>query len=113
MSFFLKPPVILQSFCNTRPLVYLSLEVAPASWGANADAFRPQRWLDSPATGGAPSTLCWLPFGAGPRGCLGTRLGLTEVVIATALLLQVARPHALPPLAVRCYVWCACSAHAH
>lgn len=85
----------------------------PASWGANADAFRPQRWLDSPATGGAPSTLCWLPFGAGPRGCLGTRLGLTEVVIATALLLQVARPHALPPLAVRCYVWCACSAHAH
>ena len=26
--------------------------------------------------------------GAGPRGCLGTRLGLTEVVVGIALLLQ-------------------------
>ena len=44
--------------------------------------------MDDPATGGAGSTFCWLPFGAGPRGCLGTRLGLTEVVIGVALLLQ-------------------------
>ena len=52
----------------------------PSSWGgaASAAAFEPARWVESPATGGAPSTFCWLPFGAGPRGCLGTRLGLTE-----------------------------------
>ena len=60
----------------------------PGSWGLDADAFDPQRWLNDPTTGGAPSTFCWLPFGAGPRGCLGTRLGLTEAVIGTAVLLQ-------------------------
>ena len=59
----------------------------PSSWGDAADEFRPERWLDNP-TGGAPSSFCWLPFGAGPRGCLGTRLGLTEVVIGVALLVQ-------------------------
>jgi len=30
----------------------------------------------------------WLPFGAGPRGCLGTRLGLTEVALGIARLLK-------------------------
>ena len=60
----------------------------PSSWGDDADAFRPQRWVADPITGGAPSTFCWLPFGAGPRGCLGTRLGLTEVVIGCATLLK-------------------------
>ena len=60
----------------------------PQSWGEGADAFDPQRWIDDPAGGGAPSSFCWLPFGAGPRGCLGTRLGLTEVVIGVALLVQ-------------------------
>lgn len=60
----------------------------PQYWGAGADAFSPERWIDDPATGGAGTTFSWLPFGAGPRGCLGTRLGLTEVVIGVALLLR-------------------------
>ena len=60
----------------------------PASWGSGAAAFAPERWVADPTTGGAPSTLNWLPFGAGPRGCLGTRLGLTEAVIGVALLVQ-------------------------
>ena len=38
--------------------------------------------------GQAPSTFSWLPFGAGPRGCLGTRLGLTEVTLGIARLLR-------------------------
>ncbi len=58
------------------------------SWGSAAARFDPERWMEDPSTGGAPSNFCWLPFGAGPRGCLGTRLGLTEVVLGVAILLK-------------------------
>ena len=44
--------------------------------------------MSTATTGGAPSTFSWLPFGAGPRGCLGTRLGLTEAVVGVARLLD-------------------------
>ena len=36
---------------------------------------------------GGADPYSWLPFGAGPRGCLGTRLGLTEVTLGIARLL--------------------------
>lgn len=58
----------------------------PTNW-KEANKFDPQRWIDDPASGGASSIFSWLPFGAGPRGCLGTRLGLTEVVFGIARLL--------------------------
>lgn len=71
----------------------------PRAWGRNseleytdrieaANQFNPQRWLDDGMNGGAPSSFCWLPFGAGPRGCLGTRLGLTEVTLDVSRLLR-------------------------
>ena len=50
-------------------------------------AHRPERWLDS-ERGGADSSFSFLPFGAGPRGCLGTRLGLTEAVVGVAKILR-------------------------
>mmetsp|Transcript_8403 Transcript_8403/g.9315 ORF Transcript_8403/g.9315 Transcript_8403/m.9315 type:complete len:518 (-) Transcript_8403:424-1977(-) len=60
----------------------------PTQWGDDAAMFDPQRWLDDPLKGGAPDNFSWLPFGAGARGCLGTRLGLTEVILGIARLLQ-------------------------
>ena len=70
----------------------------PRAWGRNSESesdrveaanqFNPQRWLDDGMNGGAPSSFCWLPFGAGPRGCLGTRLGLTEVTLGVSRLLR-------------------------
>jgi cytochrome P450 len=63
----------------------------PKAWGGDktrASQFDPQRWLDDAVNGQAPSTFSWLPFGAGPRGCLGTRLGLTEVTLGIARLLR-------------------------
>ena len=54
----------------------------PNVWGSNAAGFDPQRWLDNPMNGGAANSFSWLPFGAGARGYLGTRLGLTEVTLS-------------------------------
>ena len=65
---------------------YLGRDVT--QWGPTAAGFDPQRWLDDPSNGGAPDSFSWLPFGAGSRGCLGTRLGLTEVTLGVARLLK-------------------------
>ena len=65
----------------------------PRHWQVPVDSFRPTRWLSrhedfySPSTGLPRSPYCWLPFGAGPRGCLGTRLGMNEAILASTLLL--------------------------
>lgn len=49
------------------------------------DAFRPERFLpDAPA----PARGAWLPFGTGPRVCLGQHFALLEMTLIAALLLQ-------------------------
>lgn len=58
------------------------------AWGQTAEDFVPERWLGNTSTGGAASTFQWLPFGAGLRGCLGTRLAVTESVVGIARLLR-------------------------
>uniref|UniRef100_A0A7S2P8W3 Cytochrome P450 n=1 Tax=Zooxanthella nutricula TaxID=1333877 RepID=A0A7S2P8W3_9DINO len=58
------------------------------AWGATVEDFDPGRWLRHPSTGGAPSSFQWLPFGAGARGCIGTRLALTEAILGLARLLR-------------------------
>jgi cytochrome P450 len=58
-------------------LVNLDPEVHP-----DAEAFRPERWLD-----GSPPPRSWVPFGAGRRSCLGAGFAMFEmkVVIRTVL----------------------------
>jgi cytochrome P450 len=62
-----------------------STDGGSASDGGSTDG----EWQDffSPTTGQPRPPCAWLPFGAGPRGCLGTRLGLNEAVVAAARLL--------------------------
>ncbi|MFF0486177.1 cytochrome P450 [Streptomyces sp. NPDC004435] len=57
-------------------------------WYADADSFRPERWLAGDE--GRPAEeipeYAWYPFGGGPRVCLGTRFALVEAVLVLAVL---------------------------
>jgi cytochrome P450 len=58
-----------------------------AVWGADAEQFRPERWLAAEG-GGAASSFCFLAFNAGPRICLGKGLAELEGVFALVGLLR-------------------------
>lgn len=46
-------------------------------------AFKPERW-----EGSEPSLYAYLPFGAGPRMCIGTTFALMEIKLALAMIIQ-------------------------
>ncbi|MGC5032700.1 cytochrome P450 [Micromonospora sp. DT229] len=57
----------------------------PAFW-TDPDRFDPDRFAPS-ATSGRPR-YAYLPFGAGPRFCIGNHLGLMEAVFVLAMLMR-------------------------
>jgi cytochrome P450 len=59
-------------------------------YGADAEEFRPERWLDDPATGTKGLRPGWeyLPFNGGARICLGQQFALTEASYTTVRLCQ-------------------------
>ena len=57
----------------------------PEFW-SDPERFDPQRWLGVPA--GARPRSAYLPFGAGPRQCIGGMFSLLEAKLVLATLLQ-------------------------
>ncbi|MET8152466.1 cytochrome P450 [Actinoplanes sp. NPDC049668] len=59
------------------------------TWGADAERFRPERWLEPD-----PPTRAYLPFGGGAHRCLGAMFALTEmdVILRTVLRAVDLRP---------------------
>ncbi len=54
-------------------------------WFPEPDAFKPERFApDAPEV----PRGAWMPFGAGPRVCLGSHFALTEITLIAAMLLQ-------------------------
>ena len=63
-------------------------------WWPDPDDLRPERWLERAAPG---TRRAYIPFGAGPRICLGLHLGLYQLTTAVAHLAAhytVASPNA-------------------
>ena len=54
-------------------------------WFPDPEAFRPTRFL---AEDPAQPRSAWLPFGVGPRVCIGQHFALLEMTLVAALLLQ-------------------------
>jgi cytochrome P450 len=64
-----------------------SLHRHPAFWRV-PDRFVPERFAPPPGAEAPARVPAYLPFGAGPRTCVGMRLGLTEAMLALAALAQ-------------------------
>ncbi|CAI2326799.1 unnamed protein product [Caenorhabditis sp. 36 PRJEB53466] len=62
-----------------------AVQTDPSIWGADAESFRPERWEGSTEqhkSGG------YIPFGLGPRQCIGMRLAYMEEKLLLAHLLR-------------------------
>lgn len=64
-----------------------SLHRQESTYGADAQVFRPERWEDPSLRPG----WNYLPFGGGPRACLGQQYALTEACYVTIRLMQTYR----------------------
>lgn len=54
-------------------------------WFAQADRFVPERFME----GAAPIEKgAWIPFGVGPRVCIGQHFAMLEMTLLAAMLLQ-------------------------
>jgi cytochrome P450 len=78
-----------------------------ARWYEAPGSFRPERWTASFERG--LGKTAYLPFGAGPRICIGNRFALLEATLALSLLLRdfafrfdsAAEPEFLPSVTLR------------
>jgi cytochrome P450 len=64
------------------------------SYWENADSFDPERF--APEACARRDRLVYLPFGFGPRICIGTSFAMTEAVLILATLAQRFRLHLVP-----------------
>ena len=69
----------------------------PGFWD-NPDAFDPERF--SPDNAKGRNKFAYIPFGAGPRQCIGNNFGLMEAALVMACILQRFELHSIPGMDV-------------
>jgi cytochrome P450 len=70
----------------------------PAFWD-QPDVFDPERFL--PQNSAGRNKFAYVPFGAGPRQCIGNNLGLMEAALVMASILQRFELHLMPGMDVQ------------
>lgn len=56
-------------------------------WGEDAREFKPQRFAEGIPTA-AKMKSAFIPFGSGPRACIGQNLAMIEAKVAIAMILR-------------------------
>lgn len=57
-------------------------------WGEDAHLFNPKRFAEGVAKATNNNVAAYLPFGLGPRTCVGSNFAVTETKIALSMILQ-------------------------
>ncbi|KAH6836100.1 hypothetical protein C2S53_015838 [Perilla frutescens var. hirtella] len=68
-------------------MMVVSLHTDPEIWGADSYQFKPERFANG-TIGACKHPNLYMPFGVGPRTCLGMNLAMVELKILVALLLS-------------------------
>ncbi|KAF5588400.1 pisatin demethylase cytochrome P450 monooxygenase [Fusarium pseudocircinatum] len=87
----LKDTQILGTFVPKGTMVILcpwAINRAHELWGSDADDFNPERWMapGQANSGGAKNNYAFLTFLHGPRGCIGQKFSLAELMALTCAL---------------------------
>jgi cytochrome P450 len=75
---------------GSEVVLWLYMTHHDARWFPEPEAFRPERF--EPEAQEQRPKLAWLPFGGGPRACIGAEFAMTEARLILATLAQCFRP---------------------
>ncbi|KAE8710155.1 CYP749A22 protein [Hibiscus syriacus] len=66
----------------------LALHHDPDLWGDDVNVFKPERFAEGIANATKRNSGAFLPFGLGPRSCVGMSFAMTEMKMALSMILQ-------------------------
>ena len=66
----------------------MALHHDPQLWGDDVNLFKPERFAEGIANATKYNAAVYVPFGLGPRSCVGMSFAMTETKIALSMILQ-------------------------